>query len=101
MREQGWFARLVSLLDLWLRLRRHRPRLRVGDGLLVLRSDPDPRWVVHSFVEWADAPRSCRACGTIVTCTDMLVRGPDGNVLVDYHTAEWRPTSLDRAFRKG
>ena len=69
-----------------------RPGLSPGQKIEVAFCDPEPRWVAHEFVEWADAPMRCLGCGRPIAHPRMLVRGNDGtNIVVDYtDAASWR-----------
>lgn len=85
--------------------RRGRPSfLKPGSRVEVLYEDPDPRWVPHEFLEWADGEggaKRCQTCGASVPCTYFTARALEGEervvVTVNYSRdlgKKWRPKRL-------
>ena len=92
-------ARLVGKLNDCLKRRANRrPKLRRDDVIEVLHMDPYPRWAVHEFVDWADAPLTCPTCSGSIANSRVVLRSTEGerrNIVVSYqfcrsNTIGWR-----------
>jgi hypothetical protein len=99
-----WFEQKVADLHHYLE-RPKRPKLRPGDRIDVLFSDPTlpSRWMGHEFIHWADAPQYCPTCGTSFVRPHMAVESLHSKrlIFVSYDNNEsacppWRMTNPHR-----
>ena len=94
-----WFERKVADLHHYFE-RPKRPRLRPGDRIDVLFSDPsiESRWVPHVFVHWADTAQPCPLCGASSVRPLMAVESLEGQRIIvvsyDNHVAACPPWRL-------
>ena len=89
VRVRLWFERKVANLHHYFE-RPRRPKLKPGDRIDVLFSDPsiESRWVPHTFIHWDDAAQPCPLCGAALVRPFMAVESLEGQriIVVSYDT---------------